>query len=255
MLIQSQRGDNYLTFDEEKHQYQLNGKVVPGVTSILHNGLPTSHTLITWMVKTGGWYVVEQLKQFPEQVGKLPNYLLDEIVKKSTGASKQEANKAAAIGSIVHDIAEKIEAGQEYDKSVIEQHVDKDKIINCLQRFEEWRKENRDEIIGHEDIVASVIHQYGGKYDRLCRRGKLVVLSDYKTSSSIYSSHFVQLAAYAIALEEWKGVEVDALEVLRFGKGDAEFETQCIKNKKQIQELKEQFVRSVGTYKFTQEWK
>lgn len=254
MLIQSQSGENYLTFDDDAHTYTLNGKLVPGVTTILHNGLPTSHVLINWMVKTGAWYVIHQLEQFPEQVNRLPKYLLDEIAKKSTGASKAEANKAAAIGSIVHDIAEKIESGKEWDKAVVEAHVDRAKIENCLKTFEEWREENKDEIIGHEDIIASVGHSFGGKYDRLCKRGKSLVLSDYKTSSSIYTSQFIQLAAYAIALEEWKGIKVDALEVLRFGKGDASFETKIIKSKKQIQELKDQFVRCRETYNFMKEW-
>lgn len=253
MLIQSESNGSYLTFNEEEHSYTLNGKQVPGVTTILHNGLPTSHTLITWMSKQAGWYVVEQLKQCPEPVIKLPSYLLEEIVKKSTSASKKKASEAATIGSLVHDIAEKIESGQPWDKSLVEKHVDREKITNCLEKFEEWRVGNKDEIIGHEDIIASVTHSFGGKYDRLCKRGKHIVLSDYKTSGAIYISQFVQLAAYAIALEEWKGIKVDALEILRFGKADAKFETEIIKSPKKIQELKDQFVRCKGTYEFTME--
>jgi len=255
VLIQSQHEENYLTFDDVAHTYNLNGKLVPGVTTVLHNSLPTGQQLITWMVKQGSLYTVDQLKLCPEQVSRLPKYLLEEIVKKSTQASKAVAQQAAGIGTVVHDVAEKIEAGQEYDKAVVESHPDKEKIENCLKRFEEWRGENKDEIIGHEDIIASVVHGYGGKYDRLCKRGGRIILSDYKTSSGIYTAQFIQLAAYAIALEEWKGIEVEGLEILRFGKKDASFETKLVKSKKQIQELKDQWVRCRQTYDFVKEWR
>jgi hypothetical protein len=255
VLIQSESNGHYLTFNDEEHSYQLDGKIVPGVTSILHKGLPQSPTLVTWMIKTGGLYVIDQLKQFPEQVNKLPDYLLTEIVSKSITASNREARKAANIGSLVHNVAEKIESGVLYDTTPLLQHPEKEKIFNCLRRFEEWRIDNKDEIIGHEEIIASSTNLFGGKFDRLARRGKSVILSDYKTSGAIYANQFIQLAAYAIALEEWKGIEIDGLEILRFGKADAAFETQLIKGKKKIQELKEQFVRCRQTYDFMEDWK
>lgn len=255
MLIQSESKGSYLTFDDTEHTYTLNGKLVPGVTTILHHSLPTSPYLITWMSKLAGQYVVNQLKQFPEQVNKLPDYLLEEVVKKSTQASKQEAKKAADVGSIVHDYCEKIEAGIPYEMETILTHPDKDKIVNCLNKFEEWRVSNKDEITGHEEIIASVSYGFAGKFDRLCSRHGKLILSDYKTSGDIYTSYFIQLAAYAIALEEWKGLEVDGLEVLRFGKKDAKFEVELLTGKKKIQELKDQFVRCKQTYDFTQRWK
>lgn len=250
MLVQSESKGHFLTFNTDEHLYQLDGKLVPGVTGILHKGLPTSPHLMTWMSKTAGWYVVDQLKQFPEQVNRLPNYLLDEIVKKSTQAGKAKAKEAADIGSIVHDVAEKLEAGIKCDMSFINSHPEKEKIFNCLDRFYEWQVENNDEIIGHEEIIASVDHRFAGKFDRLSRRKSRIILSDYKTSGSIYVSHFIQLAAYALALEEWKGIKIDGLEILRFGKGDAAFETQIITGPKKIQALKDQFVRCRQTYEF-----
>lgn len=258
MLIQSEHNGHYLTFSEEEHAYQLDGKLIPGVTSILHEGLPTSPSLISWTVKTGSQYVVEQLKQFPEQVNRLPEYLLEEIIKKSTTAGKRKAKEAADVGSVVHDWAEQYESKEGVDFSLIrkiDEHPDKEKIQNCINRFCEWKETNSDEIIGHEEIVASVAHQFGGKFDRLCRRGNRVILSDYKTSGSIYSNYFIQLAAYSLALEEWKGIEVDGLEILRFGKTDAEFETKLVKGKRKIQELKKQFIRCAETYRFMREWK
>jgi hypothetical protein len=257
MLIQARSLDgDYLTFDEDRHSYILNGEVVPSVTTINKCAYPESFELSAWKVKQGSLATVDLLKQIPLPVVKLPEDFIKEVVKTSGTYSKRIAKEAADIGSIVHDYAEQWESTgkiTEELKSRISTHIDKDKIIKCVDKFKEWKDTNKDEIIGHENIIASTIYNVAGKYDRLSHRGKLTVLSDFKTSSGIYIDQFIQLAAYRLMLKSFFGIQVDMIEVLRFGKGKGEFEVHSIKNPKKLDLLEEQFIRNVKTYNFIKE--
>jgi hypothetical protein len=94
-----------------------------------------------------------------------------------------------------------------------------------------------------------------GKFDRLARRpGVGLVLSDFKTSSGIYADQKIQLAAYAVAIEFWMGLTVDAIEILRFGKDDGEFETELVTSKAAIHEFMQQAKRCRATYEFKKQW-
>lgn len=257
-LIFSEHEGHYLTFDETEHVYSLDGEKIPGVTTINHIGFPESPMLSTWKIKEGSRYTIEQLKQFPQQVNKLPEYLLDEVIKSSSVAHKAAAKEAADIGSLVHDYAEQWEStGKITDELTekIKNHEDNDKITRCVDKFKAWKDENHDTIIGHEQILASPTYKYGGKYDRLSKRGNSVVLGDFKTSSGIYTGYFVQLAAYTILLKEWCDIDVDIIEIIRFGKKKGDFEVESLKAPKKIEALKNQFLRNLDTFHFIKEFK
>jgi len=257
----SESNGNVLVFEDDKekkiHRYILNGEIVPGVTT-LNRAYPTSPHLITWTAKQAALYVIDQLKTYvPEPVSKLPEYLLEEIAKKSTQAGKKKAREAASIGSLVHNYAEQYDKSQSITPELakqIKEHEEKKKIEKCIEKYHDWMKGNKDEIIDQEEIVGSVLHRFGGKYDTLRRRGNLTILSDYKTSTGIHTEYLIQLGAYALALEEWRGIKVDAVEVIRFGKTGGEFETKLIKNQHCIEAFKQQFIRNIQTYSFREEW-
>jgi len=249
-VIESKSGAHILTFDDIKHFYSLDGSPVESVTTVIKGGSPESPQLSSWKVKEGSKYTIEQLKLCPEPAIKLPQYLLDEVISKSTQASRRTAQKAANIGSLVHEYAETIESKRSFDLSIVEQHPDRDKIESCISKFKEWKVQNEDTIINHEDIIASIANRYAGRFDRLAKRRSSIVLSDFKTSSGIYVDQFVQLAAYVIAIKEWLNIDVNAIEIVRFGKENGDFETKLVSNPGEIQEYKEQFLRNLATYKF-----
>lgn len=258
MLIQSEHIVNghvdYLTFDDDKHTYCLNGEVVPGVTSANKNGYPASPHLITWLSKQASWYTIEQLKQFPEQVVRLPDYLLEEIAKKSTQAGKKKAKEAADIGSIVHEYAEKYPQTPVHLSQIIRDHVDREKIELCIREFEKWEKESEYVTVDAEQIIASVQYKYAGKYDRLVKHGNKLILIDFKTSSDIFAEHKIQVGgAYRQALKEWRDIELDGIDLVRFGK-DGSFDHEMVTRKSQLKELTEQFIRNLQTAKFREEW-
>lgn len=255
MLIQSEHAGHYLTFDDEKHTYHLDGKVIPGVTSVNKSGYPAAPSLIVWLSKQAAWYTIEQLKQFPEQVNRLPEYLLDEIAKKATQAGKKIAKAAADIGSIVHEYAEKY--GTELDGDFLRRmdvHPDKEKIQLCINEFIKWSDASKYVTIDAEQTTASVIYQYAGKYDRLVKSGSKIILIDFKTSSGIFAEHKIQVGgAYRQALAEWRDIEIDGIDLVRFGK-DGSFEHELITNKGKLDDFKEQFIRNLQTAKFREEY-
>ncbi len=254
MLIQSESDGHFLTFDDEAHRYQLDGNPVPGVTGINKQGYPAAPSLITWLSKQAAWYTIEQLKQFPEQVVRLPEYLLDEVAKKATQAGKKVAKQAADIGSIVHDFAEAFIGKNEPKlvilEGIIAYHPDREKIMLCIREFKKWEEENKYEQIDAEQIIASVQYQYAGKYDSLVKKGNKVILIDYKTSAGIYAEQKIQVGgAYRQALKEWRKIDIDGIDIVRFGK-DGSFEHELVTRKSYLDDFRDQFIRNLETAKF-----
>lgn len=267
--MESRKGDHLLVLDEEKHRYTLDGRPVPGTTTFCKGGYPTSDQLTGWKVSEGSKYtarIIQRLrKNKPLRV--IGGELLAKIIRKSKKASEKVAKRAANIGTIVHDYAYITESGRAREalQMLSEHEVSEhwEKINNGAKKFDEWRAQNTGETVLLEAIVASVAHQYGGKFDHLSLRDGRLILSDYKTSTGIYVDHFIQLAAYAVAIEEWLSdwlaeyklpLQVGGLEILRFGKEDGEYQPLLITNEIELRQLKAQAIRCRETYKFRLGW-
>jgi hypothetical protein len=254
-LIQSVHNGNFLTFDDVKHKYTLNGEHVPGVTTVGKGGYPESFMLSNWKVGQGAKYVSSLLQRLGrEHPLKIGDKLNEEIIKRAKKAPAKEAKKAADVGTVVHDYAYLTELGRIGEAMQMLQPFKRlpqwEKINNGIVKFESWHKENEDEIVGSEQIVASIDYSFGGKFDRLSRRGGVLTLSDFKTSNGFYVDHFIQLAAYRIAIKEWMDLEVEQLEILRFGKEDGEFQTLMVKKPEEIKMFEDQAIRCKLTYDF-----
>lgn len=225
MRTVSEINGHRLEFDEEKHKYILNNIIVPGVTTILKTAYPTSPALIAWMIKEG----IEEYK---------------------TGA---KLKKAANIGTVVHEIIEKAEAGEKYEIPEIEE------VKNCLKAYETFKKlRHPDErVIDAESIIASPKYGYAGKFDVLISLDGKTILRDYKTTSGIYSSALFQTALYQIALKSWKGIDVDYWQIVRFGKNGKfawEKDVLTISDKKAMKDYTNQALRCVETFFFMQRY-
>ncbi len=250
IVSKSSDGKHEVVFDEEPHCYYLDSEPVVGVTTFNKNAYPESPQLTSWKVGQGAKHVIEALLEKARLNENVDEEWIAETVKSSKAAWKSSASKAASIGTLLHEYAECNEAGKEFNDYRLVEHMDAPKVLACVAKFREWKEKNQDEIISSEGVVASVCHRFAGKYDRLSRRRGRVVLSDFKTSSGIFIDNWLQLASYRLALKEWAGVEVDALEVIRFGKTDADFETKLVTDKTLMDAYEAQAMRNRQTYEF-----
>ena len=114
----------------------------------------------------------------------------------------EKRDEAAAAGTIAHDLIEHTILGKPFDPGPVDAAL-LAKAQNAHAQFLEWREQSRIEIIATEHVYVSERYQFGGTIDAIGRDMKgRIVLVDWKTSNAVYQDYLVQLAAYALLLEE-----------------------------------------------------
>lgn len=192
------------------HGYTLDGRKVPGVTTIISAGLPKP-ALMGWAAKTIAEYVADRLDQADDHVvadqlvsdlealarakskpwpDKLSRTKVAELLK---GVHFEDRDQAANRGTAVHNIAEQLAHGEEVEvPEPLVGHVD-----SYLQFLADWQP--TDALI--EFVVGSRTHQYSGTGDMIATLidGKRWLL-DIKTSrSGPFGEVALQLAGYRYA--------------------------------------------------------
>lgn len=127
-------------------------------------------------------------------------------------------NKAADIGSCVHDAVEAfLHDGPPAPH--LGRAPDPVKAHAAFDAFREWWGDAQLQILATEVPLVSEEHGFGGTLDAMAvdRKGRLVVL-DWKTSNAVYIDMIVQLAAYARLWRECRGGDVNAAHLCRFSK-------------------------------------
>lgn len=254
-------GKHVIEFSETSHRYKLDGKAAVGVTTFLKAGYPTSQGLIYWQKEQtfnslfgnltvpgdDGFYPREGFWPVNDE-GRL------ELFKTALAADRAVSQEAADVGTVIHEYAFLYETGGDIAK--LDAQINgfsediRTMVVNGINKFKSWRLLNPDKLTAVETLVGSPTHLFCGKFDKLAIRDGVLVLSDYKSSKSIYLDMFIQLAAYRLAIKEWMGLDVGALEILRFGKEDGEFETMLVNDPAEIQTFTEQAIRCRQTHEF-----
>lgn len=183
------------------HYVDATGARVPGVTTILSDGLPKA-ALINWAASATAEAAVNDWDRL---AGLKPAARLREL----NGARYAEKDKAAKRGTEVHALAEKLIAGERVQvPDEIAGHVEA-----CARFLDEF-----DFKVEHVEFsVASVKHGYAGTGDwiaslflpataqvpddwRPFRGSRIRLLGDFKTNrSGIFGETSLQLAAYRFA--------------------------------------------------------
>ena len=164
------------------HSYEIDGRQVDGVTSLIGDGVPKP-ALVDWAARTTAEYAVDHWDDLAQETGTAR-------LRKLERARWDKTRAAAARGTTIHDLAMRLAAGEEVTvPEPIQGHVDA-----YLQFVEEWQPE---ELL----VEVPVFHRtlwYAGTLDLVARLadGNNWLL-DWKTSASgIYSESALQLAAY-----------------------------------------------------------
>jgi CRISPR/Cas system-associated exonuclease Cas4 (RecB family) len=197
-----------LTFDEDAHAYQFDGKFVPGVTTILSCiGKPA---LVPWAAGMASDHFLEAIKS-----GRT-DYSV--IHKESKSAHRKKSKEAANIGQNVHNYAECV------FKNLPAPELLTDQAKRGVEAFHNWYDSHKIKIMASERRVFSQKHYYAGTCDFVAEIDGVIGVGDIKTSSSIYPEMRLQTAAYQQALQEEKGVEFPVRWIIRFDKKTGEFE-------------------------------
>lgn len=182
------------TFDKEKHEYTLDGKLLTGVTSIL--GVIAKPFLLPWGVKLTA---EEVKKRLPELKEAKTAKEVDEILKECKRAHTKARDKAGDKGTIIH---EKIE---EYVNQCLNENNGEpmEASGNYVEQFAHWARENVSKFVFSEKRLYSEKHWYAGTVDIIYRdKNDKLWIADVKTSNGIYPEMFAQMGGYMIALEE-----------------------------------------------------
>ena len=179
-------------FDERSHRYFLDEKPVTGVTTIL--GVIAKPFLIPWASKMA----VEHIKENSESgefIGMGECYVVHKnILEDARKAHAQKRDKAGDIGTLAHKWIENHVRGQNNPIT--------DDIKPMIDNFLKWEEENKPKYLESELRVYSEKNWYAGTLDLMMEIDGEVWLGDIKTGSGIYPEHFLQCAAYQLALQE-----------------------------------------------------
>lgn len=192
-----------------------------------------------------------------------------EVLSYGSKASQRHTQKGADIGSVVHDAIEQYVLGHtnnpeipsiesvfdigeqymwnikeaitdinspEYEQAMEDFPGDVEMAKQAFNQFVIWWEAKKPKLLGAEQIVYSMEHNYAGSFDGLIELDGKIILCDWKTSNAsasesacspngVYYSYFIQSAMYAAALIEMGVVDhVDELMIVSCRK-DGNFDT------------------------------
>ena len=178
----------HITFDPVEHVYvcQEAGLPVAGVTSILGGAVPKH--LTNWAAKMASEYWVAQIKQ-----GRTDLETIDK-------EARLQHRKAKEAGGTVGTDAHAFCAAALKDRRA---KMPSDPVTaKACAAFLEWLRSTDVQVIEAEKIVFSKEHWYCGTTDLWGLVNKRKAVLDFKTGKDLYDEHPLQLAAYAVAIEE-----------------------------------------------------
>lgn len=209
--------------------YTVEGVEMPSVTTILQ--VINKPALIKWAENTSKAAVMEAAADLYIDLGKMPkgsppmtraSYVasLESRLGKQR-ATERESAKATEIGSQAHALVEW------HVRRMLGQVVGPRPAATqpaewAFMAFEDWANSVNFQPIYTEFTTHSMTHRYAGTADMLAMvNGRRVVL-DLKTSKSVYAEYFLQIAAYARAVDEMGHGPVEGGIVLRLPKNETD---------------------------------
>lgn len=123
--------------------------------------------------------------------------------------------RAGKEGTQVHEACEKLVLGEEVNWMDDYGNAKYSQIVwEMIIKFYEFWNTYKPELISTEDFVFSDEYKFAGTADLVVKMDGETWLLDLKTSNSLHKSYDLQLAAYAKALEETKGIKIDRTGII-----------------------------------------
>lgn len=202
--------------------YKLDGKRVPGVTTIL--GVLNKPALVKWANNLG----------------------LQGI------DSSKYVDKLASIGTLAHKMVECEWTGEVPDTTAYSPEQ-LDMAENALISFYNWQEEHKVKPVLVEVQLVSGLG-FGGTIDCYAVVDGVMTLIDLKTGKGIYPEHFHQLAAYAQLLAE-NDYAVENVRILRIGRTEDEGFEERVVSREQLKPHWEIFFKCLEIYQLQKQIK
>ena len=220
------QGKIILEFESRKHIYSVNGGQVYGVTTI--TGVLNKPALLYWGVNQAVDFI---------QVNLRPGVALDEVQIKNLlegarTAHTQTKNKAADVGTLIHDWVRGYVSAIAQKKTPPKRPVNKE-MKNAIDGFFKWAKENKLVIARSEQKIYHNKWGYAGTLDlEGMVNGKRTVI-DLKTGNALYPEAFLQASAYLKAREQETGKKYPGgVIIVRLSKENPEKHIDAFETKK-----------------------
>ena len=171
-----------LKFSPGNHQYRLDGKHIPGVTTLIKGGLPKD-ALVYWSAKMVAEYVADN----EDGVAQLRAMGRGPMVNALKGVPWEARDKAAIKGTDVHALAEQVVHGSEVE-------VPPD-LVDHVTGYARWLDEFGVEPVMTERSCGNRTLWYAGRFDLVADLGRTRWMLDVKTGG-VYADAALQLDAY-----------------------------------------------------------
>ena len=177
--VTSNRGGRY---------YEVDGDTYQSVTSLISGTLRN--------IGVERWkdiWVKDQLKRYEGHV------ITPDLATKIVTASDNELKQSAGLGTHMHDIIERLLRDEDVNEYMDDQYEPAVRAwLKWRARFIEWQ------LVGTEVGVYcdGRFGAFAGQVDALFKLGDDYMVVDWKTSSGLYDSSFLQVGAYAHALKD-----------------------------------------------------
>lgn len=178
--------DMSLVFNPRNHTYRLDGKRVPGVTTLIGKGLPKP-ALVRWAAKSVAEFVADN----EDDISTLRRLGRGPLIEALKATPWQTRDDAALRGTDIHTLAEGLVHGESVDVPA----EFTDAVAGYVDWLDTWNVEPR----WTERPVANRRWWYAGKPDIVCTIGSDTWLLDWKTSKGVYGDHALQVCAYGHA--------------------------------------------------------
>jgi hypothetical protein len=199
----------YIEFDPDKHYYRVVGTAAKpdGVTTIL--GLVPRY-LLAWVARVTSGFIHQGLLERLEDAGCIEPTFIAALCEEAKGEHTRKRDSAGDIGTLVHAFAEEIIAQVDWEDHVEElmEGLPEETHPGCFAFLSWWRSVAPLEAVESERIVYSKRLFYCGTCDLFALVDGRPTVIDFKTGSGFYEDQPLQLAAYAMAIEEELGIEI-----------------------------------------------
>ncbi len=202
-----------IQFNKEKHEYRHNGQLLVGVSTICEQ--LSKDFMAPWAVKEMEIYLKEEWKCGEKYTQKQR----DELLKIGKRQWREKSDKAKVSGTLAHTFIDDFVAGKNPSRP------DDPLACNAIDAFLKWNEKVKPKWLANELIVGNIEtgFSYAGTLDFIAEWDGKTYLGDFKTSSQISESYFIQTALYQYALEK-DGQKVDGRFLLRLDKTTGEYE-------------------------------